>query len=408
MLMMNGLILLKTLFCFLLVTACYSGQEPGQNTGQTEKSESVITGAAQTEVWFPLVKNKRIALIANQTSIVGDQHLVDTIFNSGLNLVRIFGPEHGFRGDAADGVWIENQPDPKTGTPVVSLYGNKKKPSKEDLKDIDVVVFDIQDVGTRFYTYISTMSYAMEACAEYNIEFMVLDRPNPNGDFVDGPILDPKHTSFVGLHPVPVVHGLTVGEYARMVNGENWLGKGLKCSLTVIPVKNYTHSTPYDLPVAPSPNLPNMTAIYLYPSLCFFEGTIISIGRGTDKPFQLAGHPGYKPGSYTFVPADIPGVAKNPKYEGQSCNGYLLEEFAEDVVKKERRLHLNLLISFYNYFKDQDGFFTSYFEKLAGTDQLRNQIINGVTENQIRRSWEQGIIEFKTIRQKYLLYPDFE
>lgn len=405
---MNGLILLKTLFCCLLVTACYSGQEPSQNADHKGKSEEIITGAAQTEAWFPLVKNKRIALIANQTSLVGDQHLVDTLFNSGLNLVRIFGPEHGFRGDAADGVWVENQPDPKTGIPVVSLYGNKKKPSKEDLKDIDVVVFDIQDVGTRFYTYISTMSYAMEACAEYNIEFMVLDRPNPNGDFVDGPILDPKHTSFVGLHPVPIVHGMTVGEYAQMVNGENWLGKGLKCRLTVIPVKNYTHSTQYDLPVPPSPNLPNMTAIYVYPSLCFFEGTFISIGRGTDKPFQVAGHPDYKPGLFSFKPVNIPGVAKNPKYEGQTCYGYALEEFAETVVKKERRLHLNLLISFYNYFKDKGGFFIPYFEKLAGTDQLRNQIINGVTEDQIRKSWEQGILEFKTIRKKYLLYPDFE
>jgi uncharacterized protein YbbC (DUF1343 family) len=402
MLLRTTLLLILTA---LFQTCTYSGQN--QAPLQDQMNE-IIAGAAQTEAWFPLVKNKRIALIANQTSFIGDQHLVDTLFNSGLNLVRIFGPEHGFRGDAADGVWVENKPDPKTGIPVVSLYGNKKKPSKEDLQDVDVVIFDIQDVGTRFYTYISTMSYAMEACAEYNIEFMVLDRPNPNGDFVDGPILDPKHTSFVGLHPVPVVHGMTVGEYAQMVNGENWLGKGLKCSLTVIPVKNYTHSTSYDLPVAPSPNLPNMTAIYLYPSLCFFEGTIISIGRGTDKPFQVAGHPDYKTGLFSFTPVNIPGVAKNPKYEGQSCNGYLLEEFAEDVVKKERRLHLNLLISFYGYFKDQDGFFTSYFEKLAGTDQLRNQIINGLTEDQIRRSWEQGIIEFKTIREKYLLYPDFE
>jgi uncharacterized protein YbbC (DUF1343 family) len=398
----------RTILFIILFSSCNTGQNQANNSVSGEEGQPVLTGADQTEKWFPLVQNKRIGLIANQTSMAGTQHLVDLLYDSGFNLVRIFGPEHGFRGEAADGVWVENQPDIRTGIPVISLYGSRRKPTDEDLHGLDVIIFDIQDVGTRFYTYISTMTYAMEACAASNIEFLVLDRPNPNGDFVDGPVLEPKHSSFVGLHQVPVAHGMTVGEYAHMINEEGWLQKGLKCSLTVIPVKNYTHLTHYDLPVAPSPNLPNMTAIYLYPSLCFFEGTIISVGRGTEWPFQVACHPEFTPGSIAFHPVNIPGIAKNPPHHGKECFGVSYVDFAETVVKKERRIHLEPLLTFYQFFKDRDDFFSSYFEKLAGTDRLRKQIMAGETEENIRKSWEKEISEFRMIRKKYLLYPDFQ
>ncbi len=294
-----------------------------------------------------------------------------------------------------------------TGIPVISLYGNKKKPGADDLKGIDIVIYDIQDVGVRFYTYISTMSYVMEACAENGVDFLVLDRPDPNGDYVDGPVLEKEYSSFIGLHPVPVVYGMTPGEYAQMVNGEGWLKDGIKCKLTIIACFNYDHHTHYDLPVPPSPNLPNSLSIQLYPSLCFFEGTIISVGRGTDYPFQVIGHPDYSPGSYKFTPHAIQGVASKPKFDGKTCYGLSLQGTRE-MVMRERQLHLVWLIEMYRFFKDRKDFFNSYFSKLAGTDELQNQIESGFSEEEIRNSWQPGLEKFKQIRKKYLMYPDFE
>ena len=379
---------------------------PGFTAGQASDvldQKPVKVAAERTEFYFPLLEEKRIGIVANQTSLVGNAHLVDTLFISGFEVLKVFGPEHGFRGNASDGEKVADGHDPKTGLPVISLYGSHRKPTADDLKGLDLVIFDIQDVGTRFYTYISTMTYVMEACAENDIPVMILDRPNPNGNFVDGPVLDTAFSSFVGLHPVPVVHGMTVGEYAQMVNGEGWLKNGIQCELTVIPVENYDHTMLYDLPVAPSPNLPNMTAIYLYPSLCFFEGTIISVGRGTDLPFQVIGHPDFAYGSFAFTPGSIPGVSVHPPYEGETCFGQSLQGYSE-LVLKERRLHLDLLISYYDYFKDKEPFFKPYFTKLAGSEQLQKQIESGMTEGEIRATWQTELEKFMAIRAKYLLY----
>ena len=366
----------------------------------------VKPGAERIGKYLELLNDKRIAIVANQTSTIGKTHLVDSLLGLGVNIIKVFGPEHGFRGDAGAGEKIKDNTDIKTGLPVISLYGKHRKPTPDDLKDIDIVVFDIQDVGVRFYTYISTMTYVMEACAENDIEFLVLDRPNPHGSYVDGPVLEPDYSSFVGMHQVPVVHGMTVGEYAQMVNGEGWLENGAKCNLKVIKVQNYTHNSYYKLPIPPSPNLPNMNAIELYPSLCFFEGTIISVGRGTNLPFQVIGHPDFQEGDYSFSPVDISGVAMNPKYEGKVCKGFDLSGYADTIVF-EKRLDLRWLIQMYKYFQGKDDFFISFFDKLAGTDKLRKQIIAGLTENEIRENWKPQLEDFKTIRKKYLLYPDF-
>lgn len=393
---------MKSILVYIFLSLCFLSC----SNAQKEKSP-IIVGADQTQLYFPLLKGKKIGVIANQTSFLGKTHLIDSLVNSGMNVQKAFGPEHGFRGKAADGEKVDNSIDKRTGVQIVSLYGANRKPSTENLDSIDILVFDIQDVGARFYTYISTMSYAMEACAENDVEFLVLDRPNPHGDYVDGPILEKKFSSFIGLHQIPVVHGMTVGEYAKMVNEEGWLKNNVKCNLQVIPVKNYDHNTIYNLPIAPSPNLPNQNAIDLYPSLCFFEGTIISIGRGTEYPFQLIGHPDYLIGSYLFTPESIPGVSNHPKHEGEKCYGIGLRGFSDNKRHSNRRLHLNWLIDFHNFFKERDDFFTSYFDKLAGSDQLRNQIENGFSEEQIRESWQKDLDEFKIIRKKYLLYNDY-
>ncbi|MEZ5083786.1 MAG: DUF1343 domain-containing protein [Bacteroidales bacterium] len=394
-------ILMHLIFQSCIFSEPPQGSKP-DNPGQ------ILTGADQTENYLPLIKHQNIAIVANQTSQIGGVHLVDTLLSLGVNIKKVFGPEHGFRGNAADGQLVSDSVDKKTGLPIVSLYGKHKKPTHEDLVEIDLVIFDIQDVGARFYTYISTMSYMMEACAENGVEMIVLDRPNPHGDNVDGPVLEKEFSSFVGLHEIPVVHGMTVGEYAQMVNGEGWLKDGIKCDITIIPCKSYNHKSRYELPVAPSPNLPNNIAIQLYPSLCFFEGSIISVGRGTEFPFQVIGHPDFGIGSFVFTPEPVPGVSNHPLYEGEACYGQSLEGFALNVLPKDRRLHLNWLIDYYSYFKDKEPFFTNYFEKLAGTDKLREQIEAGLTETQIRESWQEGINAFKEIRKKYLLYPDFE
>jgi len=394
------------LVILIVLSSCTNAQQ--QNKQQEVTDQKIIVGAERTKEYFPFLVEKKIGVVANQTSLIGNTHLVDSIVSAGFNVVKAFGPEHGFRGKAADGEHVENAIDRKTGIQIVSLYGANRKPSAESLEGIDLMIFDIQDVGARFYTYISTMSYVMETCAENEIEFLVLDRPNPHGDYIDGPVLEKEFSSFVGLHTVPAVHGMTVGEYAQMVNGEGWLKEGIKCDLTVISCENYDHQTHYELPVPPSPNLPNNTAIQLYPSLCFFEGTIISIGRGTEFPFQVIGHPDYMIGSFIFSPEEIPGVAKNPKYKGQDCYGQSLKGYADNIFLKDRRIHLNWLTDMHEYFKDRDDFFTSYFVKLAGTENLQTQIIEGKSEKEIRESWQDDLNKFRQIRKKYLIYTDFE
>ncbi|WMJ74446.1 DUF1343 domain-containing protein [Cytophagaceae bacterium ABcell3] len=369
----------------------------------SQDNEKPVTGAEQIDAYLPHLKNKNVALAVNHTSMVGQTHLADTLIELGVNVKTIFSPEHGFRGTADAGELINNEKDAKTGLPVISLYGKNKKPSKEHLEGIDIVVFDLQDVGARFYTYISTMHYIMEACAELNKEVLILDRPNPNGHYVDGPVLQPEHKSFVGIHPIPVVHGLTVGELAMMINGEGWLANGVRPETKIITVKNYTHSTPYSLPIKPSPNLPNDLSIKLYPSLCFFEGTPISVGRGTDAPFQIAGAPNSAFGNFTFTPVSMEGAAKNPMFENKKCYG---RDFRTEKVKEG--LNLEYLIYFYNKSDNKEKFFNSFFEKLAGTSKLRKQITEGWSEEKIKESWKEELEDYKTIRKKYLLYPDFE
>jgi uncharacterized protein YbbC (DUF1343 family) len=331
---------------------------------------------------------------------------VDTLLDLGIAVKSVFAPEHGFRGNASAGAKISDSKDPKTGLPIISLYGSNYKPKPEMLAGLDVIIFDIQDVGTRFYTYISTMSYMMEACAENGIEMLVLDRPNPNGHYVDGPVLKKEFSSFVGLHEVPVVHGMTVGEYAKMVNAEGWLKDGIKCNLTVVEMENYNRADEYILPIAPSPNLPNQTAIYLYPSLCFFEGTEVSEGRGTDKPFQQFGYPKMPNGNTKFTPRSIDGVAKYPKLENKKCNGMDLSSIPLDSLRNTQQVNLQWLISTYQDYPEKDKFFKAdFFDKLAGSSELREQIIAGKTTDEIRSSWEKDLEEFKAVREKYLLYP---
>lgn len=380
-----------------LLSTCIHGQEP----------KKIIPGAERTSLYFPLIQNKRIAIVANHTSLIGEQHLVDSLIRAGMDVVKVFSPEHGFRGKADAGLKVDDAIDRVTGLPVISLYGDNKKPRETDLSDIDIIIFDIQDVGARFYTYISTMSYMMEVCAAKRLPMLVLDRPNPNGFYVDGPVLEKGFSSFVGLHPVPIVHGMTVGEYARMVNGEGWLENGLRCDLTVITVGNYSHNDFYDLPVGPSPNLPNKYAVYLYPSLCLFEGTVVSVGRGTDLPFQVIGHPQYTLGSYVFTPQPMPGATKPPLMDTK-CIGLNLTAYAEAMNENPAQLNLSWLIDFHGQLADKTPFFNNFFEKLAGNGELRKQIEQGLSEEEIRESWQPKLNEFKKIRKYYLLYDDFE
>lgn len=357
--------------------------------------------------YLPLLKGRSIGIVANNTSLLNQTHLVDTLISLKVNVTKIFGPEHGFRGDQPDGKGILDGKDPKTGIEVISLYGNHKKPTQADLKDIDVLLFDIQDVGARFYTYISTLTYIMEACAENNIPLIVLDRPNPNGFYVDGPVLKSAFTSFVGMHRIPIVYGMTIGEYAKMVNGEKWLKEEKQCNLTVIKCDNYTHDSRYQLPVRPSPNLQDMKAIYLYPSLCLFEGTVVSVGRGTDSPFKVYGHPQMTLGSYLFIPEPIKGISDEPPLKGLICVGQNVEK-ASEKIKKDGKIELVWLIGAYKNIGSKTEFFNAYFDKLSGNSKLREQIIAGKSETEIRRSWQPDLDAFKKIRKKYLLYPDFE
>ncbi|AKD58553.1 exo-beta-N-acetylmuramidase NamZ family protein [Spirosoma radiotolerans] len=380
----------------MLAIACQA------QTSKPKTTPAVQTGADQMTLYLPALQGKRVGLVVNHTSRVGTSHLVDSLLNRGVTIKTIFAPEHGFRGQATDGEEISSGRDPKTGIMITSLYGKNRKPTPQQMDSLDVVVFDIQDVGARFYTYTSTMHYVMEACAEANKPMILLDRPNPNGHYVDGPVLEPKFKSFVGLNPIPVVYGLTMGELARMINGQGWLAGAKTCPLTVIPLKNYTHQTPYTLPVTPSPNLPNQQAILLYPSLCFFEGTVVSVGRGTDKQFQVIGSPYTKYGPYTFTPVDKPG-AVNPPLEGQLCYGLDLSA----VAVSKQGLMLDYFFDFFNRATDKSKFFLANngIDRLAGTDQLRLQLLAGVPVAKIRKSWEPGINAYKLIRKKYLLYP---
>lgn len=369
----------------------------------------VVNGAERCDVYFPLIEGKRIGLVVNHTSMINNVHLVDSLHNAGFKVVKIFAPEHGFRGDHSDGAYIPNAKDEKTGAAIISLYGSKFKPTAQDLSDVDIVLFDIQDVGVRFYTFISTMHYVMEACAENNKPFIVLDRPNPNGHYVDGPVLDIQYKSFIGMHPIPIVHGLTVGELATMINEEGWLKNGLKCDLTVIPCENYNHSCLYQLPIMPSPNLVSMEAVYLYPSLGLFEGTVVSVGRGTYQAFEIFGHPLLKNTDIEFTPQSIKGMSENPKFLGQKCYGYNVKKFASEFIKYNSSIYLFWLLELYDELHTQTKFWRKdVFDKLAGSDKLRTQIEEGLNADEITSSWLFDLQEYKRMRKKYLLYPDFE
>ena len=429
-----------TFFLILLASASITVSCTAQSAttnSYIKNNERIMPAAERLNEYLPLLKGKKVAVFANQTSMVGNTHLVDTLQKSGVTIKVIFGPEHGFRGTADAGEKVENVVDKATGVPVVSLYGKKRKPSKVDLQDVDIMLFDIQDVGVRFYTYISSLEEYMESALEHNIPLMVLDRPNPNGHYVDGPVLEPKFKSFIGMQPVPVVYGMTMGEYAQMILGEGWLSKeamenyqknvlaaiyppgATYFQLTVIPNGNYTHKSLYELPVKPSPNLPEIQSIYWYPSTCFFEGTVLSEGRGTEKPFQVFGHPSLPKNLYSFTPVSREG-AKEPKLKGQLCYGWNLAGTPKEVLKKvDNKLQLSWLLQAYKLFPNKSEFFISakkdkltetdyFFNKLAGNATLMQQIKQGVSEAAIRKSWEPKLKQFKTIRKKYLLYPDFE
>lgn len=407
--------LLKSTFLFFLIGILSCGntnQGSDQNSVEISTTKSrdsiqheIITGANRTEEYLPLIKNKKVGIIGNQTSIIKTEkgtytHLVDSLLKLDIAIKKVFAPEHGFRGTADAGEIVKDGLDTKTGLPVVSLYGDNKKPSSESLKDIDILIFDIQDVGARFYTYISSLHYIMEASAENDIPLIILDRPNPNGHYIDGPILEPEYKSFVGMHPIPVVHGMTIAEYAKMINGEKWLKNGIQCELKIVEMENYDHSKEYSLPVKPSPNLPNDKAINLYPSLCFFEGTNVNAGRGTTKQFQVFGSPflDKKYFDYSYTPQPMDG-AKYPKHSGTKCFGRDLSQTTKLDI-----LNLEWLIEAYNHTSKKEEFFNQFFTKLAGTKELQKQIESGMSAREIRESWNEGLEHFLNQRAKYLIY----
>lgn len=374
-----------------------------------QATAQVKNGADRLEELFPLLENKRISLVVNQTSLVQNVHLLDTLYNKGVHITQVFAPEHGFRGDADAGEFIKNGKDYRTQVPIISLYGKNKKPQPSQLQQTDIMIFDIQDVGARFYTYISTMFYVMQACAENNKELIILDRPNPC-DYVNGPVLDMKYKSFVGILPIPILHGCTIGELAQMINGEGWLGNNLQCPLKVITIEDWKHGQPYSLPVKPSPNLPNDQAIALYPSLCPFEGTSVSVGRGTDFPFQIIGSPTTKNLKFRFMPHSMKGSDKHPLHQDTYCYGLNLS--SEKNIPKG--FSLQYVIQFYNYFQNltkhaEKEFFTRphWFDLLMGTNQVRLDILKDKSEEQIRSAWQKKLNQYKEIRKKYLLYEDY-
>lgn len=404
----------KSTILLLMAWAFFScraqtGQEPTTAPSESQEEEvgmaeePIFPAADRMEAYRSELKGKRMAVVANQTSLVGDTHLVDTLLALGMDIAHVFAPEHGFRGMADAGAQISDETDAKTGLPIYSLYGKNKKPSSEQMEGLDLVLFDIQDVGVRCYTYLSTLHYIMEAAAESGVPVMVLDRPNPNGSYVDGPMMEEAQMSFVGMHPVPLVYGMTIGEYARMIQGEGWINAAENLHLDVVPCGGYTHDRTYELPVAPSPNLPNATSVALYPSLVLFEGTVVSVGRGTDAPFQIIGHPEYDGDGFGFTPTSGPG-AKHPKLEGERCQGLSLEAYDAE----ERSLRLDWLLDFHAQISGgEEAFFLEnlFFDKLAGNTRLREQISRGVPESDIRASWAESLESFKEVRDKYLMYP---
>lgn len=387
-----------------------AGESAFYPQADTQKINETRPGAENLNEYLHLIRDKNIGLVVNQTSLVGEVHLLDTLLSLGVKVKRVYTPEHGFRGEASAGEHIQDSVDMATGIKIISLYGKKRKPTAEDLRDIDMMVFDIQDLGVRFYTYISTLGEIMEACAENDIPLIVLDRPNPNGHYIDGPVMKKGFESFVAKYPIPVVYGMTIGELGLMINGERWLGHDKDCDLIVVMCDNYTHRSKYELPVPPSPNIPDFTAVTLYPSLCFFEGTTVSIGRGTEMPFKHIGHPllGEK-FDYSFIPVTNRG-AKNPPHESKVCFGIDFNDIDIDEFRQMEKLELRWLIDFYYLLKDKDGFFLSnnFIDRLAGTDSLRKMIIAGYNAEQIRETWEEELQDFRKIRKKYLLYDEFE
>ncbi|MDG2194622.1 MAG: DUF1343 domain-containing protein [Polaribacter sp.] len=406
---MVPLVRFKNTYLILFLCISFQWTSCGQKT--IVKNKNIEAAAQQTNTYISQLKGKNVAIVANQTSVIEKKdkdkdkdkekravvHLVDSLLSLGIRVKKVFAPEHGFRGKADAGEAIADGKDFQTGLPIISLYGNNKKPSKEQLTGIDVVVFDIQDVGARFYTYISTLHYVMEACAEIGVPVIILDRANPNGHYIDGPVLELAHKSFVGMHPVPVVYGMTIGEYGKMINGEKWLKNGIRCDLTVIPLKNYTHATEYTLPIKPSPNLPNAKSINLYPSLCFFEGTNVSAGRGTELQFQIYGSPFLEKSDFSFTPQSNEG-AKYPKHKGQLSFGENLSKYPN-----LKQLNLSWLIKAHQL-NTSDSFFNAFFTKLAGTKTLQTQIEQGFTEKKIRQTWQKDLQQFKKVRANYLIY----
>lgn len=403
------------LFVYIFLVIAFIIYPFNKSFSKNEESNKIKTGAERIEEYLDCFEGKKVGIVANQTSLIGETHLVDSLISLGVNLRAIYCPEHGFRGEAEAGAKINSSIDEKTNLPIVSLYGNNKKPKKEEFVQNDIIVFDLQDVGTRFYTYISTLHYVMEACAENNIPLIVLDRPNPNAFYIDGPVLkDTSLVSFVGMHPVPIVYGMTIGEYANMINGEGWLGTSSKrvigevgkliCKLIIIPLENYTHHTPYSLPIYPSPNLKTDNAIALYPSICWFEGTPISVGRGTETPFEIIGFPNYQPIRYktkeiiSFTPIVIKGVSDNPPYKNQQCKGLKLK------LEHHEGINLSYLKEMYDAFPNKDNFFQPFFDKLAGTKDLKAQIKQNIHLKDIKKTWKKDLKEFKKIREKYLIY----
>ena len=385
--------LLKNTFLFWLVLSMIFLTSAAQ----------VQPAAANTEAYIPKLRGKKIGVVANQASLIKEpgkqKHLVDLLLENNVNLVGVFAPEHGFRGTADAGEKVSDGKDHKTQLPIFSLYGKNRKPAATQLKGIDLMVFDLQDVGVRFFTYLSTLHYVMEACAEQGIPLIVLDRPNPNAHYIDGPVLNLKHQSFVGMHPVPIVYGMTIGEYAKMINGEGWLKGSIRCKLDIIPIQDYTHDTPYALPNRPSPNLPNAQAVALYPSLCLLEPTLVSVGRGTNQQFQIYGHPSYTNYKFNFTPQPNFG-SKNPKHKGALCYGKDLTQ-----IEKPKRIELQWLLDAYSNFPDKDTFFLKGFERISGVSSLKNQLIKGIPEPEIRKSWLEELNKFKRLRTKYLIYP---
>ena len=370
-------------------------------------STAVVVGAARLDTLLPLLLDKQVGLVVNHSSLIGPTHLVDTLFAAGVCVTRIFSPEHGFRGQAEAGQSIRDGEDVRTGIPIVSLYGKKVKPQTADLANVEVVIFDLQDVGVRFYTYISTLLHVLEACAEQGKTVIILDRPNPNGHYVDGPALDMRWESFIGIAPLPIVHGCTVGELARLFAGEHWIRQPQPLRLIVIPCENYTHRTSYDLPVRPSPNLPDTRSVLLYPSICLFEGTVASLGRGTPWPFQIIGHPDYPHGSFAFVPQPNAG-SLHPPLAQKLCRGIDLRTVSLDSLRAAKQLNLNYLLDFYREFPQKESFFlqNKFFDLLAGSNTLKAQIIDGCSEAEIRASWQSDLVAYREIRGKYLLYPE--